>query len=56
MPPPKAIPADLMKRRFSCIELVEILEGEVRIEVPSHHLDVVILGLQQKASHDYFIA
>ena len=45
-----------MKRNFCLVEIVEILEDEVRSVVPSHHLDMVIWGLQQKASHNYFIA
>ncbi len=45
-----------MKRKFCLVELVEILEDEVKSVVPSHQLDVVILGLQHKASHNYFIA
>ncbi len=44
-----------MKRKFCLIEVVKILEDEVRSVVPSHQLDM-IWGLQQKASHSYFIA
>ncbi|DBA69837.1 TPA: hypothetical protein ACH3X2_012552 [Trebouxia sp. C0005] len=37
-----------MKRKFSLIELVDILGDEVKSVVPSHHLNAVITGLQQK--------
>ena len=45
-----------MKRKFCLIEVVELLKDEVRSLVPSLHLDKVILGLQQQASHNYNIA
>ena len=40
-----------MKRKIGLIEIIEILQDEVRSVAPSNHLDVVILDLQQKASH-----